>query len=75
MTTAPRTLHDPLAARKAVAGVAHCFTGYAGAVADAGVATANGDALAGVSGNIAPISWSTPLRSRNLVASVVTPAA
>jgi len=59
---------------KAAAGAGHA-AGYAGAVAPAGVANPIGDALAGFSGTIAPISWPTPSRSRNLVATVVTPAA
>lgn len=73
MTTVPQTRTDLLAARKAAAGVAH-FAGYAGAVVDAVLAAAAGDALAAISGN-APISWHTSSRSRNLVATVVMPAA
>lgn len=82
MTTVPRTRTDLLAARKAAAGTSHFVAGYAGAVAGAGVVdavldaggAAFGDALATLSGNIAPISWPAP-RSRNLVALVVMPAA
>ncbi|GAB3689996.1 hypothetical protein GCM10028857_26020 [Salinarchaeum chitinilyticum] len=74
MTTVSRARRDLLAAPKAAAGM-HFAGGYAGAVERAGGATPNGDALAALSGSIAPISWPTHFRSRNLVALVVTPAA
>jgi len=60
------------------AGVTDAVGAAAGADAegaDAGLAAAAGDVPAAGSGNLAPISWHTSLRFRNLVASVVMPAA
>jgi hypothetical protein len=53
----------------------HLAGGYAGAVDAAGVATAAGDSTGVHSGHGFPIAWNASLWSRNIVATVVTPAA
>jgi hypothetical protein len=75
MTTAHRTRCDLLAARKAAPGTLHVAGGYAEAVDAAGVATVAGDSTGVRSGDGFPIAWNASLRSRNIVATVVTPAA